>query len=342
MRSTGKCDIMLYYLWGKCFMKTKIIYISGNEVFDMRDIRAAFEEVRAALNLGKDTVMFGVPVDTDDACLTNNEKTETVENESINNIEEIIPEIEPAPEIHEEIKDIPVVENTTIIEPEIPEEQPEAVAPKKRGRPRKEVVVEQQIEETTDTEIQDVQDSNENDSEIKTNIPILSILSVNEQPTESIDETKDVQEQVDIITEITDDKIEDVEPETINETADETQDEDVEPDLEKLLSEMTPLDIPDEPINEPIEEPVESEPDLSVDATLEQLASEFVSAQDKIETQNKSQSRSKIGKLRNILPFKQSKHKDQGIGDLLEWAGIAANDEDFSVPGFFTNVAAKK
>lgn len=338
MRSTGKCDIMLYYLWGKCFMKTKIIYISGNEVFDMRDIRAAFEEVRAALNLGKDTVMFGVPVDTDDACLTNNEKTETVENESVNNIKEIIPEIEPAPEIHEEIKDIPVVENTAIIEPEIPEEQPEAVAPKKRGRPRKEVVVEQQIENVADTEIQDVQDSNENDSEIKTNIPILSILSVNEQPTESIDETKDVQEQVDIITEITDDKIEDVKPETINETPD----EDIEPDLEKLLSEMTPLDIPDEPINEPIEEPVESEPDLSVDATLEQLASEFVSAQDKIETQNKSQSRSKIGKLRNILPFKQSKHKDQGIGDLLEWAGIAANDEDFSVPGFFTNVAAKK
>ena len=33
-------------------MKTKIIYISGNETFEMADIRAAFEEVRATLNLG--------------------------------------------------------------------------------------------------------------------------------------------------------------------------------------------------------------------------------------------------------------------------------------------------
>jgi hypothetical protein len=37
-------------------MKTKIIYISGNEIFDMADIRAAFEEVRNALNLDKTTV----------------------------------------------------------------------------------------------------------------------------------------------------------------------------------------------------------------------------------------------------------------------------------------------
>ena len=40
-------------------MKTKIIYISGNEVFDMRDIRAAFDQVRAALNLLLGGTMFG-------------------------------------------------------------------------------------------------------------------------------------------------------------------------------------------------------------------------------------------------------------------------------------------
>ena len=51
-------------------MKTKIIYISGNEVFDMADVRAAFDEVRSTLGLGKDTVMFGVPVDSDDALAT--------------------------------------------------------------------------------------------------------------------------------------------------------------------------------------------------------------------------------------------------------------------------------
>ena len=63
-------------------MKTKIIYISGNEVFDMNDIRAAFEEVRVALNLDKNTVLFGVPVDEDDAGLMSEsepEKTETTE-----------------------------------------------------------------------------------------------------------------------------------------------------------------------------------------------------------------------------------------------------------------------
>ena len=75
---------------------------------------------------------------------------------------------------------------------------------------------------------------------------------------------------------------------------------------------------------------------------MEQLATEFAENQDKIAAETKSSSRSKIGKLRNILPFKQSKHKDTGLGDLFGWAGIAANDEEFSVPGFFTSTAAKK
>ena len=96
-------------------------------------------------------------------------------------------------------------------------------------------------------------------------------------------------------------------------------------------------------IEEPISETKTSQQeDISVDATLQQLASEFAEKQDKIASETKSSTRSKIGKLRNILPFKQSKHKDQGLGDLFGWAGIAANDEDFSVPGFFTNVASKK
>ena len=48
-------------------MKTKIIYISGNEVFEMAQIRAAFDEVRSALGLDKDTILFGVPIDSDNA-----------------------------------------------------------------------------------------------------------------------------------------------------------------------------------------------------------------------------------------------------------------------------------
>ena len=106
---------------------------------------------------------------------------------------------------------------------------------------------------------------------------------------------------------------------------------------------MTPL--AEDALNEKpnvVEQPEESEYDISVDATLEQLATELAETQDKISLGGKSSSRSKIGKLRNILPFKQSKHKDQGLGDLFGWAGVAANDEDFSVPGFFTNAASKK
>lgn len=302
-------------------MKTKIIYISGNEVFDMRDIRAAFEEVRSALNLDKDTVMFGVPVDADDACIMN---TETQK--------EIAPVIEEAPEpIEETIPETPVIEEAPVIE------ATEQIAPKKRGRPRKEPIVETVDEENSVEQVIEPVVSEEQAKEPveEKTVSILSVLSGNttEPATESDDATQ-IESEVEIISEITDEKAEDIVPE-------EPIEED-EPDLEKLLSEMTPLaeDTVDEPVEEVAEETPET--DLSVDATLEQLATEFVSSQDKIASETKPQSRSKIGKLRNILPFKQSKHKDQGMGDLLEWAGIAANDEDFSVPGFFTSAASRK
>ena len=110
--------------------------------------------------------------------------------------------------------------------------------------------------------------------------------------------------------------------------------------LEKLKQLEEELGIKIDIAVENIEESIDENEDVSVDATLEQLATEFVENQDKISAENKPSSRSKIGKLRNILPFKQSKHKDQNFGDLFNWGGIAANDEDFSVPGFFT--AAKK
>lgn len=80
-----------------------------------------------------------------------------------------------------------------------------------------------------------------------------------------------------------------------------------------------------------------------VDATLENLASEFAETQDKMPKPKKNSERGKIGKLKNILPFKKMKKDDSGLmGDLFGWAGIAANDEDFSIPGFFTNAASKK
>ena len=83
--------------------------------------------------------------------------------------------------------------------------------------------------------------------------------------------------------------------------------------------------------------------DPDTDATLAQLANEFAAAQDKIVSIEKPESQGKIGKLKNILPFKKAKRDDSSLmGDLFGWAGIAANDEDFSIPGFFTNAASKK
>ena len=328
-------------------MKTKIIYISGNEVFDMHDIRAAFEEVRCALNLDKNTVLFGVPVDTDDACLMNDSiKEENVKEPVVEETKEIIPETIPTP-VEEEIVSIQEqIEEEPIVEEIIDTVEEEMPAPKKRGRPRKEQIIDEPVVEKEIDEETVVETPTEETKEEKT-IPILSVLSANEKTDEIESEnTTDVDEQIDIITDITEETTEDVSPEQIEESIAEpveSVEEESEPDLEKLLSEMTPLqeDTLDETLSaEPVVE--DDEPDLSVDATLEQLASEFVSSQDKIASETKSQSRSKIGKLRNILPFKQSKHKDQGIGDLLEWAGIAANDEDFSVPGFFTNAASRK
>ena len=144
--------------------------------------------------------------------------------------------------------------------------------------------------------------------------------------------------------------------------SDEAPDAPIEKTLEQLLESMTPLreDITEEQIETTdIDTEInydESDNETSyisdtndlnnseeTDATLEQLAAEFAETEDKISTNTKPENHSKIGKLKNILPFKKAKKEDSGImGDLFGWAGIAANDEDFSIPGFFTNAASKK
>ncbi len=301
-----------------CFMKTKIIYISGNEIFNITDIRAAFEEVRNALQLDKDTVLFGVPVDTDDAGFGNQSNEITENKKSVETLQE-------SQDMEIVIEPVENQEPIVVQEPEKPKQ--------KRNRSKKNT---ETITESDDTV---VEKSNETDTEKI--VPILSVLSGKDEETENAEYTEenattneiveDVQEiEDDIITEI------DAEPETENVG---------EPDLEKLLSSMTPLQEDALDDNKIIEEMQDITNDIQpedVDATLEQLATEFAETQDKIASETKSSARSKIGKLRNILPFKQSKHKDQGLGDLFGWAGVAANDEDFSVPGFFTNATSKK
>lgn len=309
-------------------MKTKIIYISGNEIFDMNDIRAAFEEVRLALKLDKNTVLFGVPVDSEDAGFATKNDGLTQPDK----IPEIIADdVQPIVE-----SDVIEPEKETILEPvdeqdvSEPIESVENEPVKKRGRPRKEITIEPEDVAESNTEI-----ITESDEKV---VPILSVLSVKEDVIDDVvEDVTDVKDE--IIPEISDEIVENttsVEIQTVD-TAD-----DDEADLEKLLSAMTPLD---ESVDTEIlvdDTPNDVGEDISVDATLEQLATEFAEKQDKIVSETKTTSRNRIGKLRNILPFKQSKHKDSGLGDLFGWAGIAANDEEFSVPGFFTNAASRK
>lgn len=326
MRSTGKCDIIYFVKKGKCCMKTKIIYISGNEIFDMRDIRGAFEEVRAALNLDKNTVLFGVPVDAEDAGFA----TKTAD--KVENIpEQTATEIEPKPvaefvETRTEIVEKPDEEEIKI--ESVVADQPV----KKRGRPRKESQIETVVEPVEEVIDEPTENSTEEQPEEQI-VPILSVLGSQEDVVD-----KESTENTEIIPDIPEDITE------YNEITIETVEADDDAGLEKLLSAMTPLQedvLEEQPVEEPVAEQ-DSLDDVSADATLQQLASEFIENQDKIAAETKQTARSKIGKLRNILPFKQSKRKDSGLGDLFGWAGIAANDEDFSVPGFFTSTASKK
>ena len=307
-------------------MKTKIIYISGSEIFNITDIRAAFEEVRNALQLDSDTVLFGVPVDQEDAGLGTTTATTDAD-------EEIVQDTVIEPDNSDE--PVEIIESVETVIEEIPTE-PKTKAKRARKTPKAQEPDDDEPKPETPV-----------DEPVETVAPILSVLSCENQTDDS--ETEEAQE-TEIIEDIATDEeiIEETKSDDIITEIDENPEteNEGEPDLEKLLSAMTPLqeDALEENVAPVTQDESESDGDVSedVDATLQQLATEFAETQDKIASETKSSGRSKIGKLRNILPFKQSKHKDQGLGDLFGWAGVAANDEDFSVPGFFTNASSKK
>ena len=298
-------------------MKTKIIYISGGELFEMAQIRAAFEEVKSTLGLGQDTILFGVPVDCDSA---------------IEEITDTTPEIATVPPqiVSEIISDIS--------DTEIP-----------------------QTPDITESAIDDAPALSDSDVETPV-VPILSVLAADDSVNNASDE-----QPTDVVADVVTDVVADTEPEIIPESVlesivdtddvvsvttasldeDDIADNDVpdapmEKTLEQLLESMTPLR---EDVT-PHVDVASAEPDVSempiinsdnTDATLAQLASEFALNEDKIPSAPKSETSGKIGKLKNILPFKKAKREDNSLmGDLFGWAGIAANDEDFSIPGFFT------
>lgn len=282
-------------------MKTKIIYISGGEKFDMADVRAAFEEVRTALCLDDDTIMFGVPVDKDDALADN----------AIEPVTESIPEQE-----------------TTA---------PEIETPKKRGR--KKIVDEPTPEPEVPAEPENIEPEPEHQEEKV--VPILSVLggAVSEPEPEAEPEIEITHDAV-ITHEIVENENSVSETFEIHDVITPELSDETEKTLEELLESMEPLQEDEELDLNDVVEPTTSDTDVE-DATLQQLATEFVENQDKIVNTTKPSTRGKIGKLKNILPFKKQKHEESSLmGDLFGWAGVAANDEDFSMPGFFSG--AKK
>ena len=325
-------------------MKTKIIYISGNETFEMHQIRAAFEEVRETLGLDKDTILFGVPIDCDSAISEVKPAETVVSNEN----SEIIPTIP-------EISDVTVDETVTVtgpvmVEPVITEPVAEMAA--EPESPVKEKIVEEDKV-----------------------VPILSVLAINDDEPETepvvAEDVEDVTEDVavDVVPE-SEDVIEPAAEELVDVAEPESDISEIEVEDVAEVAEITDTEIPESPMEKTLEELLESMTPLredvtphenietvaviddadvmqsdETDATLAQLATEFVQNEDKIPSAPKTETSGKIGKLKNILPlpFKKVKRDDSGImGDLFGWAGVAANDEDFSIPGFFTQAASKK
>lgn len=372
-------------------MKTKIIYISGSEVFDAADIRAAFNEVRMTLGLASDTVLFGVPVDSDDAGLSTNSEagapianvnmaqTNPVDNDIAEEIQ-ILDETqdvkpvkkarkttklksEPAPEVSEEtVAEITPVVDENIIEVSTPETQTtEKIIPiLSILSGKKDSVTEPIIDESNADEV--VESDTTDDTPEFEEIEIEDVEPLNDEVSEPVTQSVRIEsvsvEHVSIDQDTNGETIT-TQSVTIEEMmTDDMPEADEEKTLERLLEKMTPLreDIVGEPEyiepvaetivdTDPLEETVieDIENETGIDATLEQLATEFVEKQDQIDVSPKIETTGKIGKLKNILPFKKAKREEPGLmGDLFGWAGIAANDDDFSIPGFFTTSASKK
>jgi len=330
-------------------MKKKIVYISGADVFDVKDVRAAFDEVREMLHLDSDTILFGVPVDEEAVAAKPSESTtESVETsgmaiETDSDVDfdmEYNQEPESADEDvqlceEEAVVEEPVVANSNEIAEEVAEEAPvvpiqsiltsETKKPKstrKKKATTKEIVVEEAVEEpvVVGPEVA-----------VETAPEVTETVEVSQVEITETDESKTEPE----VAEVEDSNIEDM-------ISDDMPSEPAEKTLEELLESMAPLREDAHQDDAPI---AESQTVEEIDATLESLASEFADTQTNIPAGKKGTGRSRIGKLKNILPlpFSNKKKDDTGLmGDLFGWAGIAANDDDFTIPGFFTNAAGKK
>ncbi len=327
-------------------MKKKIVYISGSDVFDVNDVRAAFDEVRSMLHLDSDTILFGVPVDEESAmpesadAVTESvaEDNAPIEQKSDYNTDfnmEYDQEPEPVVEDVQFCDEEPTEEmatkevivansnDTEEIAPVVPIQSVLKASETKKAKgtsTRKKKTAKVEQEETVA------------ESEPKVEMVAVAETEIVAQAIDSSEPTKESDEPAQETIAVQDEEIEDM----IN---DDMPTEPKEKTLEELLESMTPLR---EDVH--TDATTDTQPVEEIDATLESLASEFVDTQTAIPTGKKGTGRGRIGKLKSVLlPFSSKRKDDTGLmGDLFGWAGVAANDDDFTIPGFFTNAAGKK
>ena len=166
-------------------MKTKIIYISGSEVFEMSQVRAAFEEIRQTLGLDKNTVLFGVPVDSDDALADKNTVNTDIESQHVPVqpiiTDEIVTKTEPIIPVKKSRKSKKIVEEIELTVPEqiieeITSVTEEVIPVTEEFMPVAEEFI-PIVEEIAPVIEENTQEKQQNDETI---IPILSILATND------------------------------------------------------------------------------------------------------------------------------------------------------------------
>ncbi len=346
-------------------MKNKIIYISGNDFFNASDVKNAFETVREKLNLDKDTLLFGVPLDCDDV--------------SNGNFDDIKP-------VDEQNNIFVETKNDVQLQGAVIDEIPVKKAKRTKKTPEKIVIEEPDNKDQTEEKIIPITsiltgqraDIKNNDDNTCKNIPetenipepdddlinlyddVLDSKSATTDDVQFNQEVDAVPEYVDsvettvVISETTDDtdneneQIENIDDNDLTDLSDTPIVMQPETTLEQLLESVKSLNedtVPDEDV--PVAQDINNvDNDFeNTDATLEQLANDYINNKDKIinTTKNKNTTRGKIGSLKHILSFKSHKPEDPGLmGDLFRWAGVAANDDEFSIPEFFPTTASKK
>lgn len=301
-------------------MNTKIIYISGGANKSPAEIQSALDTVRAAMGYDADTLLFGVPLEDNTASSDVNDVAAPVA-------------VMPAP-VADTVVDEPIADTVAQETNPIAESESAAVISKPK-RTRKKNATESPILSV----ISSAQETETNETETP---QMDNITIADDSPNAPISDNVKSPDDI-IITESITDII----------TADDDGEDEIR-SIEDIFAGIAPI-AEDEPVDitSPLDEnnnfnktsadtvakqittdTTESPADF--DATLGELASEFLESDA---PENAPAARgTKIGKLKNILPFKK-KEKTGGsmLGDLFGWAGVAANDDDvdFAMPDFF-------